>query len=219
MALYSLPKLGKTACWLQPCEPVPGEAQKLPLQLVLCRLSLDPSPQHPWLGQRPGNCLQLPPVCFFLCLAQGAPVTPEHLQGIPVCLALGHKSLELTVHPCLRTQIQGLTLQWRQFGTHTLAPWNPCPPVPGTLVSSSFHCNQHALCVFWSQLFVALLSLMDSMTNTSLRMVAPAHLSPTGRRQQQRQPNPSVSRHQCQDCLWVRAAPQPGNRSPASASS
>lgn len=153
------------------------------------------------------------------CLAQGPPVTPEHLLGIPGCLALGHTSLEPTVRPCLRAQIQGLTLQWRQFGTHTLAPWNPHPPVPGTRVSSSFHCNQHALYVFWSQLFVALLSLMDSMINTSPRMVAPAHLSPTGGNQQQRQPNPSVSRHQCQDCLWVKAAPQPGIRSPASTSS
>lgn len=72
-------------------------------------------------------------------------------------------------------------------------------------------CNQHALCVFWPQLFVASLSLMDSMTNPSLRMVAPDHLSLTGRSQQQRQPNPSVSRQQCQDSLWVREAPPAGN--------
>lgn len=54
MSLNSLPSLGKTECWLQPCDPVPSEAQKLPLQLVLCRLSLELSPQNLWLWQRPG---------------------------------------------------------------------------------------------------------------------------------------------------------------------
>lgn len=59
------------------------------------------------------------------------------------------------------------------------------------------------------QPFVASCSLMKSMT--FLRMVAPAHLRLTGGSQQQRQSNPSVSRPQCQDRLWVRAAAPAGN--------
>lgn len=59
------------------------------------------------------------------------------------------------------------------------------------------------------QPFVASCSLMKSMT--FLRTVAPAHLRLTGGSRQQRQSNPSVSRPQCQDCLWVRAAAPAGN--------
>lgn len=95
-----------------------------------------------------------------------------------------------------------------------IIPWPPGThviPFLGPPVSSPFQCNQHALCVFWPQLFVASLPLMDSMTNPSLRMVAPDHLSPTGGSQQRQQSNPSVSRYQCQDGPWVRAAPPAGN--------
>lgn len=99
---------------------------------------------------------QLPPAPSNLplslwMLGWGGPVTPEHLLGISGCLALDHTSLKLAVNLCPRTQIQGLTynegslglILWHP-GTHIL----PTPALPRP-VSSPFHCNQHALCVFW----------------------------------------------------------------------
>lgn len=84
--------------------------------------------------------------------------------------------------------------------------WNlRCPPLS---IVTSMSCVSSDI---RGQPFVTSLSLTNSMTNAFLGMVASAHLSLTGGSQQQWQPDPSVSRRQCQDCLWVRAAPPARN--------